>query len=172
MLTSSLAIASDTPFRRFTSTSIRFRMSSIFTLKSFWSVERVLDASRMRSFSPSQPDSTNCLAPPNFISKRFGSSMSYSVTLSKRNASVFCRLLSLENSASMETSNNAEIAMIFSTSGMPTSVSHFVTACRETPSFSASCSCDMPACLRMFFRFSANVIFVPSRPFVLLRFPV
>lgn len=49
-----------------------------------------------------------------------------------------------------------------SMSGIPASVSHFVTACLDTPSFSASCSCDIPVCLRMDFNFSANVMFVTS----------
>ena len=43
-----------TPFLRFTSKSMRFLMSSILTLKSFWSVGMVLDTRRTRIFSPSK----------------------------------------------------------------------------------------------------------------------
>lgn len=58
----------------------------------------------------------------------------------------------------MEMPNREESDIRFSMSGIPASVSHFVMACRETPSFSANFSWDIPVCLRMVFSLSANVM--------------
>ena len=54
--------------------------------------------------------------------------------------------------------NRFEMDIIFSISGIPAPVSHFVTACLDTPIFSAKSSCDIPTCLRMDFNFLANVM--------------
>ena len=42
--------------------------------------------------------------------------------------------------------NSSLIAIRLATSGIPLSISHLVIACPETFNFSASCSCERPAC--------------------------
>lgn len=50
---------------------------------------------------------------------------------------------------------------MLSISGTPEFLSHFVTACLETPSFSANFSCEIPDCFLSSFNFSAKVFLLP-----------
>lgn len=58
--------------------------------------------------------------------------------------------------------NSSLIAIRLATSGIPLSVSHLVIACLDTFNFTASCSCERPACFLCSLIFSPKLIFESS----------
>ena len=69
---------------------------------------------------------------------------------------------SIPKSSVMDTSKISASNFNFSISGMALSVSHLDTDCRDTPIFSASCSCVIDRFVLNLYIFSPNVIFSPS----------
>jgi len=63
-----------------------------------------------------------------------------------------------ESSQSVVTSNALASRTSFESSGTDSPVSHLLIACRDTPSFSASASCERPAFFRQYRIFSDRFI--------------
>ena len=73
----------------------------------------------------------------------------------------FTATSSLINSSKLNP-NSSLIAIRLAISGIPLLVSHFVIACLDTFSLSASCSCEKPACFLHSLIFSPKFIFESS----------